>query len=173
MSSAGADEHNAQCDHDRLLELKARFEELRTRIDSQIDGQITPLNELVITRLSELAILNAHFQEYRAAMEARLEKLNELRGQVETDRQLYLRSDVFDVRHHEILKQNQEIAGRLGNYLLADVFNVRQEEVLKRADELTARVLDLEKWQSRLLGIAGTLITVALVIGALVGRFRW
>src|SRR5690348_8338339 len=45
MSSAGADEHNAQCDHDRLLELKARFE------------------------------------EYRGAMDARLEKLNELRGQ--------------------------------------------------------------------------------------------
>ena len=137
MSSAGADEHNAQCDHDRLLELKARFE------------------------------------EYRGAMDARLEKLNELRGQVESDRQLYLRADVFDVRHQELLKQSQEMAGRLGNYLLADVFSVRHEEVLKRADELGARVLDLERWQSRLLGIAGTLITVALVIGALVGRFKW
>jgi hydroxyquinol 1,2-dioxygenase len=38
---------------------------------------------------------------------------------------------------------------------------------------LRARVIDLERWQSRLLGIAGKLITVALVIGALVGRFRW
>jgi hypothetical protein len=137
MSSAGTDEQNAQCDHDRLLELKARFE------------------------------------EYRSAMDSRLEKLNELRGQVETDRQLYLRADVFDVRHHELIKQSQEMAVRLANYLPADVFSVRQEEVLKRADELAARVLNLEKWQSRLLGISGTLITVALVIGGLVGRFRW
>jgi hypothetical protein len=117
--------------------------------------------------------LKAHFEEYRSAMDARLEKLNELRGQVETDRLLYLRADVFDVRHQEVLKQGQEMARRLENYLLADVFNVRQDEVLKRAEELSARVLDLEKWQSRLLGISGTLIAVALVVGALIGRFKW
>jgi hypothetical protein len=137
MSSAGADEHNAQCDHDRLLELKARFE------------------------------------EYRTSMDGRLEKLNELRGQVETDRLLYLRADVFDVRHQEILKSSQEMAARLDNYMRADVFAVRLAEVLKRAEELAARVLSLEKWQSHLLGISGTLIAVALVIGALVGRFKW
>jgi hypothetical protein len=99
--------------------------------------------------------------------------LNELRGQVETDRLLYLRADVFDVRHQELLKQSQELAMRMRDYLLADVFTVRQDEILKRADELGARMLNLEKWQSRLLGISGTLITVALVIGALVGRFKW
>ena len=172
MSSAGTDEQTAQCDHDRLLELKARFEEHRTTAD----GQITRLNERVedqITRLNELPVIKAHFAEYRSAIDARLEKLNELRGQVETDRGLYLRSDVFDVRNQEVLKQSKEINERLGNYLLADVFTARQDEMLKRADELAARVLSLEKWQSRLLGISGTLITVALVIGALVGRFKW
>jgi hypothetical protein len=161
MSAAGTDEQNAQSDHDRLLELKTRFEEHRTTTESQI------------ARLNELLLVKARFEEYRTAMDARLEKLNELRGQVETDRLLYLRADVFDVRHQEILKHSQEMAVRLDNYLRADVFNVRLEEVLKRAEELGARVLDLERWESRLLGISGTLITVALVIGALVGRFRW
>jgi hypothetical protein len=172
VSTAGTEEQNAQCDHDRLLELKARFEEHRTTAD----GQITRLNERIedqITQLNELLVVKVRFDEYRAAMDARLEKFNELRGQVETDRLLYLRSDVFDVRYQEMAKHSQDIAVRLDNYLRADVFSVRNQEVLKRAEELGARMLDLEKWESRLLGISGTLITVALVIGALVGRFKF
>jgi hypothetical protein len=161
MSTAESDEHNAQPDHDRLLELKTRFEEHRTATESQI------------ARLNELLMMKAHFEEYRTAMDARLEKLNELRGQVETDRLLYLRTDVFDVRYQEIAKQSQDVGVRLDNYLRADVFNVRHDEVVKRAEELDARVLDLEKWESRLLGISGTLITVALVIGALIGHLKW
>jgi hypothetical protein len=161
MSTAGIDEQNAQCDHDRLVELKTRFEEHR----STTEGQITKLNELTL--------LKEHFEEYRSAIDARLEKLNELRGQVETDRVLYLRADVYDVRQREIVRQGQEMALRLDNYLRAEVFNVRHGEVIKRAEELTARVLDLERWQSRMLGISGTLITVAFVIGTLVGRFKW
>jgi hypothetical protein len=137
MSTAETHEQSTLSDHDRLLEVKTRFE------------------------------------EYRAAMDVRLDKLNELRGQVETDRLLYMRTDVYDARHQEIVKQSREVLVRLDNYLRSDVFDVRLNEIIKRAEELGARVLDLEKWQSRLLGISGTLITVALVLGALVGRFKW
>jgi hypothetical protein len=56
-----------------------------------------------------LIVLEARFVEYRNEMEARLEKLNELRQQVETDRRIYLRTDVYDAQFSELRKQLIEL----------------------------------------------------------------
>lgn len=52
-----------------------------------------------------LVVLSTRFVEYREAMELRLEKLNELRGQVESDRGLYLRTDVYSAESEALKKR--------------------------------------------------------------------
>src|SRR5438309_570739 len=48
-------------------------------------------------------------QEARVVIDARLEKLNELRQEVTRDRGEYLRNDVYDSKHENLIKRIQVV----------------------------------------------------------------
>jgi hypothetical protein len=98
-------------------------------------------------------VLEAEFREYRYAMEARLAKLNELREQVESDRSSFMRSDVYLVQHEELKK------------MLADYRN----QMTKAHDLVRGEVIELGRWQARIIGIGLALTAITTLIGVAIG----
>jgi hypothetical protein len=96
----------------------------------------------------ELVRLRVHFEEFRLANDLRLTKLNELREQVQNDRDIYIRADVYQARHAAVQKKMGENESELND--------------LKR---------DFIEFKSRIIGIGITLITAAGLLGGIVGHF--
>lgn len=90
-----------------------------------------------------LISLVAQVNEYRIAIEQRLEKLNELRAQVSQDRQVYLRSDVYDAAH---------------------------QELQRRVDKIQEDVSELSRWQARLIGVGLMMAVLMPLIAVILAR---
>jgi DNA-directed RNA polymerase len=112
------------------------------------------VNALITNDHEALIELLATFREYRNAMEDRLEKLNELREQVLKDRDAYLRNDVYAVQHEEVKKRVE---------LLDDNLTARINQWLQR-------IVDLERWQAKMIGIGLALAALMTVVGVMIGR---
>ena len=87
--------------------------------------------------------LGARFNEYRNAIELRLEKLNELRESVTADRNQFIRQDVY--------------------YTRLSALEARLEEDRKAISALGT-------WQSRMMGVGFAIIAMAGLLGGMIGH---
>lgn len=85
-------------------------------------------------------------------MDQRLSKLNDLRDEVVHDREIYLRSDVYETRHTELQRE------------------LKQDSILlnTRIDVAFERISTLERWESKVIGIGLAAVTVTTLLGVLV-----
>lgn len=117
-----------------------------------------------------LVTLETRFEEYRIAMSDRLQKLNELRDAVTTDRDMYLRIDVYTARHEDLRKRIEAVneASLTRHDTLEKEMRARDES---NYSALSERISPLASAVSRLTGVGATLIVLAGILGALVGHF--
>ena len=89
-----------------------------------------------------LTNLLARFDEYRNSTADRLEKLNELRKEVERDRNAFVRQDIWKEQHRQVLDQQEET---------------------------TDRLMRLEAWRNRMAGLNAAIGIVAGLAGGVIG----
>lgn len=105
-----------------------------------------------------LVILETQFAEYRRAMEERLMKLNELREQVTSDRESFLRNDVYVARHEDLRRRMETVdeASRSRHDTLEKEMRSRMES---NYGELDKRIDQVKDACSTDVGLMGTRIT--------------
>lgn len=113
-----------------------------------------------------LVRLEARFTEYREAIAHRVSKLNELHEMVGTDRQVYLRTDVYNVEHSRLDdKFNLQLREA------RQVVDLIESRMTIRQDQLERRMANSERWQSWIVGAGATLVLVASILSVVLDHF--
>jgi len=87
-------------------------------------------------------------------MELRLDKLNELRAEVQQDRGQFIRLDVFDEKHNQLRRSMSELEDKL------------ELQIATAVNANAARIGNLESWRLKATGVALVMIPLAGLIGA-------
>lgn len=106
-------------------------------------------------------------------LEQRLAGLNELRREVTTDRQAFLRTDVYESRHQSLkaaIDRNVLSIGEISDQLIAHVQLPIHPAAVRTIDDFEARIRSLEAWRSRAAGVAVVLVLLAGTIGAAIAK---